>query len=129
MKLEDYRKTYYEASVKTSEIVRQLAFAGIAIIWVFNDGEGGKYNFHPYLFRAGILIAIGLTLDLLHYISRTLIWGIYTWWKEKQGIDKKADFKAPRKNNWLPIFFFATKIIAVVSAYVYIIRFLAYRLL
>jgi hypothetical protein len=129
MKLEDYRKTYYEASIKTSEIVRQLAFAGVAIIWVFNDGVGEKYNLHPYLLRAGILIVIGLTLDLLHYISRTLIWGIYTWWKEKQGVDKNADFQAPRKNNWLPIFFFSTKILAIVFAYVYIICFLAYRLL
>ena len=34
MKIHELRSTYYEASGKVSDISRQLAFAGIAVIWV-----------------------------------------------------------------------------------------------
>lgn len=124
MKLEDYRKKYYEASAKTSELVRQLGFVGIAVIWIFREEVNGKVALPPQLSRAGILITIALAFDLLHYASRTLIWGVYTWWKEKQGIGRDKDFKAPRQINWLAIFFFTTKTLAMVWAYLYLIRFL-----
>ena len=39
MKLSDYRETYYEFSGKASDVTRQLAFAGIAIVWIFKIEE------------------------------------------------------------------------------------------
>lgn len=35
MKLEDLRKSYYEYTQKTSEIVRYLGLAGIGVVWIF----------------------------------------------------------------------------------------------
>lgn len=35
MKLQDYRQKFYDQAEKTSDVVRNLGFAGIAIIWVF----------------------------------------------------------------------------------------------
>ena len=35
MKFEEYKKDSYEFSKSTSDLVRQFAFAGIAIIWIF----------------------------------------------------------------------------------------------
>jgi len=35
MNLQDYRDDFYTYSGKASDISRQLAFAGIAIIWIF----------------------------------------------------------------------------------------------
>jgi hypothetical protein len=35
MKLKEYLETFYTFSEKTSNIARQLGFAGIALIWVF----------------------------------------------------------------------------------------------
>jgi len=35
MKLKEYKADFYELSGKASEINRQIAFAGIAIIWIF----------------------------------------------------------------------------------------------
>jgi hypothetical protein len=82
MQLEDTRESYQFYSGKTSEIVRQLAFAGIAIIWVFKTNLGPKQIVPRELFPAGILLVVGLTLDLLHYVTGTLIWGIYNRGKE-----------------------------------------------
>lgn len=36
MTLSDYLASYYELSGKASDVSRQLAFAGIAVIWVFH---------------------------------------------------------------------------------------------
>lgn len=42
MKLQDVRSTYYELSGKTSDLVRQLGFAGIALIWLFRTDLAGQ---------------------------------------------------------------------------------------
>lgn len=84
MKLEDTRESYQFFSGKASEIVRQLGFAGIAVIWVFKVTVGDRQVVPPELLPAGILLVSGLTLDLLHYVIGTLIWGIYNRSKEKQ---------------------------------------------
>jgi hypothetical protein len=39
MKLQDYRNDFYLFSGKASDISRQLAFAAIAIIWIFKRTE------------------------------------------------------------------------------------------
>ena len=129
MKLEEYRKKYYEASAKTSELVRQLGLAGIAVIWVFKADQGGKEILNPLLLRAGVFIVVALGLDLLHYIYRTLAWGLFTWSKERQGLTSDVILKAPRKVNWASIALFWGKIIAMLVAYYYLIRFLYERLL
>lgn len=43
-----------EASDKSSEINRQLAFAGIAIIWVFKTDSGGRQIVPNELFLPGL---------------------------------------------------------------------------
>lgn len=84
MQLKDTRESYQFFSGKASEIVRQLGFAGIAVIWVFKVTVGDRQVVPPELLPAGILLVSGLTLDLLHYVTGTLIWGVYNRSKEKQ---------------------------------------------
>ena len=88
MKLEDARENYYYYSQKTSEIVRQLGFAGIAVIWVFKTEVEGKIVVPPELLSAGKLIVIGLGFDLLHYVAGTLAWGVFNGIKERAGLRK-----------------------------------------
>ena len=39
MKISKLREDYSKASAKVSELVRQLSFAGIAVIWILRTGE------------------------------------------------------------------------------------------
>ena len=121
MKLADCLERYEYFSGKASDILRQLGFAGIALIWVFRDES--QYNIPAELVPAGILIVIGLALDLLHYVTGTAIWGIYHRWKERHG-GKGTEFLAPRSINWPTLTLFWGKVFAMIGAYFFIILFL-----
>ncbi len=129
MKLKDARENYYDFSKKTSEIVRQLGFAGIALIWIFRAESNGKQIIPGNLIPAATLIVTGLAFDLLHAVVGTMVWGIYHRHKEKQGTKEQAEFLAPRWINWGTIFFFWAKTIVMVIAYIYLLRFLESKFL
>jgi hypothetical protein len=124
MKLKDARENYYEFSRKTSEIVRQLGFAGIALIWIFRAEGGGQQIIPGELVPAAALIVTGLAFDLLHAVVGTLAWGIYHRYKETTGTKEQAEFLAPAWINWGTIFFFWAKTIVMAIAYLYLLRFL-----
>lgn len=77
MKLSDYSKTYYEFSGKTSDIARHLAFAGIALVWIFKTGAAPATKIPQELHIPTILLALTLAFDLLQYFAGTAIWGIF----------------------------------------------------
>lgn len=129
MKLKDCRENYYFNSGKTSDIVRQLGFAGIAIIWLFKTEVAGLQIVPADLRIAVILIVLALLLDLLQYVSGTMIWGIYNRMKEKDGTTETEEFRAPSKINWLTIFFFWAKTAFMAIAYLQLFKFLAARFL
>jgi hypothetical protein len=124
MKLKDFRHDYYEASATASARVRNLAFAGIAIVWVFKAGEGVASAIPSPLIFPLILFAATLTLDLFQYLSGTLVWGAFHRLKEKNGIEEEADIDAPRWSNWPALGFFWAKAVAVIGGYAYLVRFL-----
>lgn len=128
MKLKDARENYYFHTGKTSELVRQLGLAGIAVIWLFKKDVAGVPKIPEELFLPLVLIVLGLALDLLQYVSGSIIWGFYQRWKEKR-VEEDADFEAPRQLNWPAIGFFALKAPAVVAAYALLLSFLARTLL
>lgn len=122
MKLKDARDLYYFYSGKTSDLVRQLGLAGIAVVWIFKrDVQGVPKIPNELLFPLG-LIVIGLALDLLQYAIATSIWGIFQRSKEKTGVAEDADFRAPRQFNWPSLTFFVLKVVAIVVAYVFLLR-------
>jgi hypothetical protein len=134
MKLADLREAYQFFSEKTSELVRNLGFAGIALIWIFKVTVGNRDVVPSELVPAGTLIVIGLALDLLHAIVGTATWGIYNRIKEKE-LDARAekdqnfnpeeeDFLAPVSINWPALVLFWAKIVAMLIAYVMLIEFL-----
>lgn len=117
MNLSDYRNDYYQFSSKTSEIARQLSFAGIALVWVFKVGESPASIPEELVLPAGLFV-LALALDLLHAAYGTFVWGAFAWWKERQGIDPEADFDAPGWFNWPSLLFFWSKVGVVMFAYV-----------
>ena len=83
MKLKDARDNYYFNSGKTSDLVRQLGLAAIAVIWLFKYEVSGTPKIPGMLQLPLILTIAGLALDLLQYASATAIWGIFHRLKER----------------------------------------------
>lgn len=122
MNLDEAKRQYEQRSGKASDIARQLAFAGIAFIWVFS----GASNFHgptihipDDLLEVGLALVIALILDLLQYVWGAGSWGIFRRHQERpirEGL-KEDDFLAPAWMNRPAIFCFWLKLVAVAVAY------------
>lgn len=113
-------------SGKSSEINRQLALAGIAVIWVFKIDTSGQTIVPGALVIPGLLLITGLAFDLLQYVIAGEVWRRITSEKERAGI---SEFTV---KPWVNVFgdtLYWLKITATVIAYGFLIRFLANRLL
>ncbi|MFX0137200.1 MAG: hypothetical protein ACFFDN_26410 [Candidatus Hodarchaeota archaeon] len=128
MNLEKIREAYYEYTRKTSEIIRYLGLAGIALIWIFRVESENAISLPRILLLPTVLLVCGLSLDFLQYIVGSAIWGIYGRIKEKSGVEKEDEFEAPRQINWATNILFIVKIIPIALAYYFILRFLFFKL-
>jgi hypothetical protein len=128
MDLADVQNTYEVASAKASDIARQLAFAGVAIVWLFSGttSTDDQLRVTGRLLAAGFFLVIALALDLLHAVYRAAAWGIYGRVLERRG--RIRDVDAPAWINWPSIGLFSGKLAALVIAYVLIGLYLAQRL-
>ena len=86
MKPSEYKETYQWYSGKTSDVVRQLSFAGIAIIWIFKVQSQGIPKIPNVLLVPLGLFCISLAFDLLQYVLGYIIWYIFFRFHEKKGI-------------------------------------------
>ena len=117
MSLSAVRETYYEASGKASDIARQLAFAGIAVLWILSGAtlsRTGGLRVTDDLLRVGFCLVLALVLDLLQYVYRSIAWGVYARYLEKHAITK---VEAPDWINRPTIGLFGLKLIALGAAY------------
>jgi hypothetical protein len=125
MNLQDYRDDFYTYSGKASDISRQLAFAGIAIIWIFKKEVPATGLTVPReLILPGILIVLALGVDLLQYCLATVIWWLFYRKKEREGVHEDSELD---HSFWLEVpinLAFWVKIISVGGAYVFIFKFL-----
>jgi hypothetical protein len=89
MNLQGYRDTFYFFTGKVSDISRQLAFAGIAIIWIFKkDVPGTGLTVPRELLLPGVFIVLALGFDLLQYCIATVIWFFYYRIKEMRELPR-----------------------------------------
>lgn len=88
MKISDYRSDYYAFTGKASEIVRQLALAGIAVVWLLKGTAPVLPNAQAVAPLAEIRLPLGLLLpsigflvalacDLAQYVVAAIIWRHY----------------------------------------------------
>ena len=131
-KLEQYKDEYQFFTGKTSDIIRGLAFAGIAVIWIFKYTDSGQIKIPDLLITPLILLVFGLILDLFQYIAGGIIWFAFFRFKEcqiqKGSISEKESIDAP---NILPLIihlFYFSKIIVIIIAYILLIKFLYCKL-
>ena len=124
MKLSEYRDTYYVLSAKASDVARQLAFAGMAIIWIFKLDSKPIPVIPKQLIIPTCFFVCALASDLLHYIVATSIWGSFRWWQEKNKKIADPNLKASKYLNWPILFLFAIKLGLVAIGYVYVIMYI-----
>ena len=117
MKLQDALQNYYFHTGQVSDIARQLAFAAIAVIWLFKAGAGASISLPKELLEPLKLVVVCLTLDLLQYILATIVWGIFHRLKERAGTSDSSEFKAPSVINRPALACFWAKTAVLVYAY------------
>jgi hypothetical protein len=133
MRLSEFKKVGENYTGKASDIVRQLIFAGIAIIWVFKNKQEGQDTLDPFLIIPLLFLCLALIADLFQYIYGGHVWGKY--YREQEAIAIKEykldntkpidpDHKAP-KNKSKPIrALYTLKIWLTCIAFTFIIYFL-----
>jgi hypothetical protein len=119
VKLSAAREAYYTHSGKASDVARSLAFAGIAVAWLFRTGEGAAARLDSKFLPAVLFLVIALALDLLQYVSQAFVWGAYHRWKERKldDISTDPDVEPPGALNWPALVFFWSKFLFVIAAY------------
>ncbi len=126
MKLQDYRETYYEFTGIASEVSRKLAFAGIALVWLFKLEGAPVPKIPNELILPTGLLAASLAFDLFHYVIASAIWGIFQWYQERKllNIKEDPDLAAPSILKFPQFVFFWSKLGASIVAYVLIIKYI-----
>ena len=129
MKLSAARDCYYSHSGNASAAARQIAFAGIAVVWVFNRPLASRtINLPDELVGVLLSLCIALAFDLLQYTFSTATWGFWSRRKEKQFKHKFHDdpsVEPPAFLNWPGIIMFWSKLVVLLWAYAQLGMYLA----
>ena len=123
-KLSEFKEDYYFFTGKLSDINRQIAFAGIALIWVFKKGEELNFQIDEALILPALLIVCSLAFDMFKYIYKSITWSIFYTIKNRKHKNEDKKIKSPEYLNYPAWFFFVTKVILVLIAYWKIFDFL-----
>ena len=128
MKLEQYKKDAYEFQGLASGLVRQFAFAGIALIWIFKIDKAEHLIpnecYWPLLFFIGTL-----AIDFFQYFIPSIIWMKFFKHHEKENNGNvDVEIKANEIYSFPGYFFYYGKVIFLFIGYVMIIKFLLCKL-
>jgi hypothetical protein len=123
MKISQLKEEYYAASATVSELVRNLSFAGIAIIWVFKAGkeESAGIPYDPTMKMPMLFLVAALACDLIQYLYKTAVWGClntHHWNKIREGEDESKEVSISGLVNWLSVILFWAKGVLCITAYV-----------
>lgn len=123
MRLATARQTYFDSTAKASDIARQLAFAGIALIWVFSGAKNGNdvAAMPERLLNAGFWLCLSLAFDFLQYVVKAAVWGFWhrslekKLFRENGRIDDETESEAPPWINYpaIGLFWFKLWFVAV----------------
>lgn len=72
-KLSDIEKAKNDATGKASDVGRQLAFAGIATVWLLRNEQSVR-PFEDTLLMALVFLSLALLIDFMQYVYCSWIW-------------------------------------------------------
>lgn len=130
----DWLGEFYDDTGKLSGIIRNLAFAGIGLIWIFRNPDLTESILPQNLLLPLLFIVLCLISDVLQYLWRSI--SIYTVYKCKEVKYLKEKLKEKEISNiTIPNFisvitwiFFWMKIIFIATAYVLLCNFIVGKL-
>lgn len=113
---------YKEYSQTTSDILRKIAFAGIAFCWLFRNQN---YSFPDLVFIALVLLILFFICDFLQYFSATLI--LRHWirgeevrfWENNSSIE--GDYQLPTWIDLPSFIFFITKSLTLLTSFILLV--------
>jgi hypothetical protein len=131
MTLDDLWDDVRQLTGKLSEVARQAAYAGFAVIWIFRTGADTGYRLDRSLILAGALLALALGCDLAQYALTVLLrWRHARAEERSHGADYEGgDLTLPATINRGPYALFALKVALVAAGYAILIRYLLQRLI
>jgi hypothetical protein len=124
MKLKEIRESYEELSGTASKLSRQLAFAGIGMIWIFRVSTGEQTSVPDGLLWPSILLISSLGIDLAQYLIQSATWYIYYIRQRKKGTKEGDDVNEPEYFNYPTWGLFFAKITVMIIAYVTLFKYL-----
>ena len=126
MTLDDLWSDVRELTGKLSDVTRQAAYAGLAVIWIFKTGDAATYDLDRSLIWAGVLLALGLAFDLAQYACNAAFRWFNARHEEKiRGVDYMGkDITLPKRLNRIPYALFALKVTLVAAGYVVLLSYL-----
>jgi hypothetical protein len=129
VKLSELREAYYKSTEKASELVRNLGFTGIAVVWILKTGDhAGGIKFSDELLLPLALSVGGLSCDLLQYLYKSAVWGSLNWHYWRKHHNNDADVTIAGGWNWLALILFWLKAALVIVAFGYLLTFLYLQL-
>ncbi|WP_346854350.1 hypothetical protein [uncultured Draconibacterium sp.] len=127
MRLSDYKETYESHTSTLSNINRSIAFAGIAIVWIFKRTEVEVVVIDEKFLLPLLLFISGLCFDMLHYIYQSVAWYIVFRKKEREYQQLRNNSANPpdefEHEYWItyPAWtFFAIKILCVIVGFIFL---------
>jgi hypothetical protein len=126
MTIDDLWSDVRELTGKLSDVARQAAYAGLAVIWIFKTGDPTKYHVDRSLIWAGALLVLALAFDLAQYAANIVLRWRHARHEEKfHGVDYRGkDITLPKSLNRVPYALFALKVALVAAGYVVLLNYL-----
>ena len=124
MKLSEIRGAYEVFSGSLSKFNRQLALAGIGIVWLFRTTVDGKTSIAPEMLTPILWFVISFSFDLLQYLWQSYVWYIFYWCKRKKGMQEDDEANEPEWPNVVAWVMFTVKVVAMMVAYLYLANYL-----
>lgn len=115
-KLSEVEKARNEATGRASDVGRQLAFAGIAAVWLLRNDQSVR-PFESSLLVALILLAAALLVDFLQYVYCSWVWKDFYADKYAEHNCDDALVDIPDGLSSSTYYFFWTKIVVLFLGY------------
>lgn len=119
-RLADIDQAKNDATGKASDVGRQLAFAGIATIWLLREEESLR-PFSNSLLVALVLLAVALLIDFLQYVYCSFVWRRFynKHFDQHKSDDAKVDI--PHSLSGKIYLFFWAKITVLTCGYTFLL--------
>jgi len=126
MTLDDLWTDVRELTGKLSDVARQAAYAGLALVWILKTGDATTYHLDRSLILAAALLVLALAFDLAQYgFNVVLHWRNARSEENARGVEYKGrDITLPKGLHRIPYALFALKVALVAGGYVVLLGYL-----